>query len=167
MAGRIPDDNHLLIGTLSKLFWGGLRIGWIRSSENNIHMLREVRKVSDLAPPVFEQLIAVELLDKVKEARSERRKMLTEGFKRSTRLISELLPEWEILPVDGGTSIWINTHRDATTLASCAASVGVLLAPGSMFSPSNGFSTFLKFPIWRDEEILSRGLYKIANSVSC
>ena len=167
LAERIPDDNHLLIGTLSKLFWGGLRIGWIRSSENNIHMLREVRKVSDLAPPVFEQLIAVELLDKAKEARSERRKMLTEGFKRSTRLVSELLPEWEILPVDGGTSIWINTHRDATTLASCAASVGVLLAPGSMFSPSNGFSTFLKFPIWRDEETLSRGLYKIANSVSC
>lgn len=165
LAGRIPDNNHLLIGTLSKLFWGGLRIGWIRSSENNIHMLREVRKVSDLAPPVFEQLIAVKLLDKAKEARSERRKMLTKGFELTTRFVSELLPEWDILPVDGGTSIWINTHRDATTLASFAASAGVLLAPGSMFSPSNGFASFLKFPIWRNEEILSRGLHKIANSV--
>ena len=45
------------IGSASKAYWGGLRIGWIRAPRELVRPLVEQRAILDVASPVFEQLV--------------------------------------------------------------------------------------------------------------
>src|SRR3546814_8418331 len=50
-------DGHMIIslGSASKRYWGGLRIGWIRASEQRIAEFGRLRAILDMATPVLEQ----------------------------------------------------------------------------------------------------------------
>ena len=64
-AARSPPTTParvVTIGSMSKSAWGGLRIGWIRASPRLIRELAAVRADLDMASPVLEQLLALELL---------------------------------------------------------------------------------------------------------
>ena len=52
----------IAIGSMSKAFWAGLRIGWIRASPTLIQRLALARATVDVSSPVIEQLVATELL---------------------------------------------------------------------------------------------------------
>src|SRR5262249_55556982 len=60
-------DTALIAGSMSKGFWGGLRIGWIRAAPATIVRLLAARGTLDLASPVIEQLVAAELLRQADE----------------------------------------------------------------------------------------------------
>src|SRR3712207_1380039 len=58
-------DRHarvVSIGGMSKAYWGGLRIGWVRASAPLVQRLAALRVGVDMASPVLEQLVAVHLL---------------------------------------------------------------------------------------------------------
>jgi DNA-binding transcriptional MocR family regulator len=55
-------DLAITVGSASKSYWGGLRIGWIRASEELLGRLVSARFAWDLGSPVFEQLVLAELL---------------------------------------------------------------------------------------------------------
>lgn len=88
LAGEMSDDLVLTIGTLSKLFWGGLRIGWLRASSTRIRQLIERRKAEDLASPISTQVVATNLMTHVGEARQERRALLQAGRGQHVRLLA-------------------------------------------------------------------------------
>src|SRR3712207_1190418 len=58
-------DRHsrvVSIGGMSKAYWGGLRIGWIRASAPLVQRLAALRVGVDMGSPVLEQRVAVHLL---------------------------------------------------------------------------------------------------------
>src|SRR3954468_14043744 len=55
-------ETVITIGSMSKTFWAGLRIGWVRANPAMIQRLAAARAVLDIGSPVLEQLIAVHLL---------------------------------------------------------------------------------------------------------
>ncbi len=83
LAGLIEPRLLITIGSLSKLFWGGLRVGWVRATPERITALGEVLTSVHLGCSVGDQLLAVEMLRRTTDARLERRAMLTEAL-RST-----------------------------------------------------------------------------------
>ena len=48
----------LTVGSLSKLFWGGLRVGWIRGPESMITRLSRLKAVIDLSGSLVSQAVA-------------------------------------------------------------------------------------------------------------
>ena len=50
------------MSSLSKLFWGGLRVGWIRGPEPLIARLARLKVVSDLSGSLLSQSVAVRVL---------------------------------------------------------------------------------------------------------
>src|SRR5262249_35436696 len=48
IAAFAPAAPVLTVGSLSKLFWGGLRIGWIRSSEELLARIARLKIIADL-----------------------------------------------------------------------------------------------------------------------
>ena len=62
LTGLVAPELHLSCWTMSKLFWGGLRVGWVKADEARIRRLVELRKVDDLATSIVDQLYAVRLL---------------------------------------------------------------------------------------------------------
>ena len=60
-AAYAPDT--ITVGSASKAFWGGLRVGWVRAPLDLMEQLTRSRVTLDLGVPVMEQLATVRLLE--------------------------------------------------------------------------------------------------------
>lgn len=76
-AAHAPDTVSL--GSASKAFWGGLRLGWARVAEPRMATLVAARLSLDLGAPVLEQLALVHLMKRADEVLAIRRAQLAEG----------------------------------------------------------------------------------------
>ena len=58
---------------MSKSFWGGLRVGWLRAEADVVRRLAAVAGHTQMSGPVLEQLAACHLLDAEEEVLTARR----------------------------------------------------------------------------------------------
>lgn len=162
LASVADPETVITIGTMSKLFWGGLRVGWIRATADRIRGLTELLKTVQLSLSVRDQLVAADLIRLTDQARSERRAMLGRHLKVTEALVRSHFPAWTWGRIDGGSGLWLDTHNDATLLAQRGERVGVKLAPGPAFSAYGSQRTMIRLPVWQEEQTLARGLELLA-----
>jgi DNA-binding transcriptional MocR family regulator len=164
LAAHDPaGETVITIGSMSKAFWAGLRIGWIRASPTLVQRLALARATVDLSSPVIEQLVATELLadpDAVlvpqRAALRARRDMLA-GALRST------LPGWRFELPRGGQSLWVELDAPrSSALAAVAVQHGVLLAAGPRFGVDGAFERFLRLPYTLAEPELAEAVERLA-----
>lgn len=140
-------DLAVTIGSASKSHWGGLRIGWIRASEDVLGRLASARYAFDLGSPVFEQLVLAELLDDPGPSLARRRE---ESHALKDALVGALkwyCPDWTFAEPAGGLALWCRLPEPMSTrLAVAAANHGVQIAPGSRFSVHGGLERWLRLP---------------------
>ncbi|MFV0429806.1 MAG: PLP-dependent aminotransferase family protein [Arachnia sp.] len=165
LATEVDPQLLIMIGTLSKLFWGGIRVGWLRTTPTRIRSILERRKVGDLASSIVDQLYAVRLLARTDEARRERCDMLNAHLRTTEAVTRELLPEWDWQPIKGGSGLWVDIGTDATTVAERAKRASVALVAGPAFSPHNGHQNMLRLPVWHDADQLQRALESVADAL--
>src|SRR6185437_8935607 len=72
VASFAPGASILTVDSLSKLFWAGLRVGWIRAPEPIVAQLGRLKAVADLGGSLPAQVIASRLLPKYAQVRDER-----------------------------------------------------------------------------------------------
>jgi DNA-binding transcriptional MocR family regulator len=156
-----PEIRVLSIGTTSKLFWGGLRIGWIRGGVPIISRLTEAKKAVDLATAVIEQLLAVDLIARADEAREQRGSSLAAQLRATEQVVSERRPAWEWTPPTGGTGLWIDTGADALALVERARRRGLRIVAGPAFSAYGAFHRHLRLPIWHPRHDLHEALSRL------
>lgn len=129
------DDHVITIGSASKSFWGGLRLGWLRAPEEFVQRTVLGRAAIDLGSPVFEQLVLADVLDRADEVLAHR---LTETRHRRDTLVAALrqsCPQWTFRVPDGGLSLWCDLGTPAgPRLATAAEQHGVRVAPGARFA---------------------------------
>ena len=165
LAGLVDPELLITVGTLSKLFWGGLRLGWVRTTETRVRSLVELRKSRDLASAVPSQLWGVRLLARSEEARRQRRDLLTERLQAAESAVSAYFPEWTWSPIAGGSGLWIDTHADALAISELARRARVKLAAGPNFSAYGGQRTMLRLPVWHETTLLNRALETVAHGL--
>ena len=110
VAGSMRTWTDLLItvGSMSKTFWGGMRIGWIRAEPSVLATIRAIRPSIDLGTSVIEQLAAAWLLtERSDDVLPERREILQARRALLIDLLDRRLPEWRPLPGTGGMSLWV------------------------------------------------------------
>ena len=163
LAGLVEPQLLITLGSLSKLFWGGLRVGWIRATPERITALGEVLKSIHLGCSVYDQLMAVEMLRRTDDARLERRAMLSQSLRLTESELADALPGWSWEPIRGGSGLWVDTHSDAVELSERAKRVGLKLVAGPSFSAYGGQRSMLRLPVWHEPELLSRGLAILAS----
>ncbi|GAA4159357.1 PLP-dependent aminotransferase family protein [Gryllotalpicola daejeonensis] len=152
------------IGSASKQIWGGLRIGWLRATPQLARRIAAQRGSTDLAVPVFEQLVVARLLPHSAEIAEERREQLRVGRETARTMISELLPDWTFPPrLDGGLAAWVNLGAPVSSqLALAAHARGLLVAAGPRFGIDGAFERNLRIPIAADPQALRQGIEVIA-----
>src|SRR5699024_5403679 len=92
---RVVDPDRLLVvGTLSKVFWGGIRVGWTRGPRALVARLTDLRRSLDLAGSVLDQLAAVLLLPQIAAQRAARARFRADRFSEVSRVLTETLPSW-------------------------------------------------------------------------
>jgi DNA-binding transcriptional MocR family regulator len=150
-----PTGGVISVGSLSKSIWGGLRIGWVRADPQLIHRLAVTRARNDMAGPVLEQLIAVELLRDHDALAAERRKTLRRQRDVLVAALKEAIPQWRIRTPPGGLFLWIELDEPSSSqLAAQARGFGLRLAPGSRFGTDVRLERWLRVPFTQSEQSL-------------
>ncbi len=160
-----PSGRQVIsMGSASKIYWGGLRVGWIRADPQTIAALGRLRTTMDMASPVVEQLAAAQLIDS-DEGLGPRADMLRARRDHLIGQIEKHLPHWRVESPAGGLSLWAELPRaEATALAAIAESHGVRVAPGPRFGVSGAFERFLRLPFTLPEEQLTLGVERLAEA---
>jgi len=165
IASFDPEAPILTIGSLSKLFWGGLRIGWIRASEEILARITRLKIMADLGGSLIGQLVAVRLLAEAERVKAIRRREMRERLDRLTRLLARNLPDWSWDPPAGGLSLWVRLPQgDANSFAQAALRHGVAVVPGSLASPDGGCADHLRIPYVLEAEPMREGVERLGRA---
>jgi DNA-binding transcriptional MocR family regulator len=159
-------DRHsrvISIGGMSKAYWGGLRIGWVRASAPMVQRLAAIRVGVDMASPVLEQLVAVRLLRQAATIVPARREQLRRRRDTLVEALHAMLPEWTFTIPAGGVMLWAELDGPVSSALSRAAEdVGVRLAPGPRFGLDGTLERFLRLPFSLPEDDLIEAVRRIA-----
>jgi DNA-binding transcriptional MocR family regulator len=162
MAAFDSDSRVISIGSASKLWWGGLRIGWVRATAALARRLAVFRSSVDIASPVMEQLVVARLFDRLEETRAERRRTLRASRDTLVAELREHLPEWTFTVPRGGGTLWVRLDRGGSTpLAEAAAYHGVRLAPGPWFGLEGTLEGYLRLPYTAPPQVLIDAVQRI------
>jgi DNA-binding transcriptional MocR family regulator len=165
VAAFSQNGTVLSVGSMSKLFWAGLRIGWLRASVSVISQLARIKSSADLGSPLLTQVIASQLLSAIDQARILRREQLTSRRDLTAELIRQHLPEWKFTVPSGGLCLWVQLPScDASHFTQFAARFGVALTPGSIFASEDSYNEFLRIPFLLDEEAITTGLLRLKSA---
>ena len=165
LAAFTRDVPVLTVGSLSKLFWGGLRVGWIRGPEPLIARLSRLKVVSDLSSSLVSQAVAIHVLERARELTTIRRRQVKSGLEHAVRLLGKHLPDWTYRRPAGGLSLWVRIPAgDVAELGELALRRGVAIVPGTVNSPEGRWPDHLRLPFVSSPGTMEEGLRRIADA---
>jgi DNA-binding transcriptional MocR family regulator len=167
LAAFDPGSTVVTVGSMSKSAWGGLRIGWIRASPRMVRELAAVRADVDMASPVLDQLLALELLGVWDDVLASRRALLRPRRDALLAALARWAPAWEARRPRGGLSAWVRLPAPvATRLSAAAAREGVLVTPGPSFSVDGTFEHHVRLPFTLPPDDLDRAVRTLAGTAA-
>src|SRR5215831_1471327 len=150
---------------MSKMFWAGLRIGWIRATAAPVrNRLLRLRSAIDLGPSVPAQILAARLLRAIDagwlrdltDALRGRRDLLLEQ-------LGQQLPAWRAGSPTAGLSVWVRLPvSNSDTFAHLAARYGVIVAPGAASCIDGLHRDGIRLSIAESAETLSSAVDRLA-----
>lgn len=162
LAAERPERT-LLVGTTSKVFWGGLRVGWLRAPASVIERVGRIRAAHDLGSPIAPQVTALRLLDDLDTIADSRR---AEAATRRQRLRSRILdglPGASVPDADGGLSLWVSVP-DGDALARAASVHGLDVLPGRVCSVTDGQHDRIRISAWAPLDVLDEAAARLARA---
>lgn len=158
-------DLVMTIGSMSKSFWGGLRIGWIRAERGTLATIAAVRPSVDMGTPIVEQLVAAILLGHQGDMLPERRQVLRTRRALLMSLLSRHLPEFVPGPGCGGMALWVQLPSPMSSALSAAASrLGLDLPPGPRFGVDGTLERFVRIPYTLPNDQLAEAIEVLARA---
>jgi DNA-binding transcriptional MocR family regulator len=164
-APAAPGAHVVRLGSMSKTWWGGLRIGWIRADVDVADAVVRARASMDLGAAVIEQLAAAHLLAGDQTPVVERRRALAAREAALAARLALRLPDWETTRPRGGLSLWVALPRPVVAeLVTQAQARGVVLAPGTRFGIDGAFQRFVRLPYCLPEPELEAAVDRLAEA---
>jgi DNA-binding transcriptional MocR family regulator len=155
----------LTIGGMSKPYWGGLRIGWVRAATSVTARLAAARVSVDMSSPVLDQLVGARLLERRDAVVAARRAQLTARRDTLVAALRAHLPEWRFTVPHGGMCLWVELDVPvSSTLARVVEELGVRVAPGPRFGADGTMERFIRIPYTLPEADLVEAVRRLADA---
>jgi DNA-binding transcriptional MocR family regulator len=177
LAALAPGQPNLVsVGSLSKLYWGGLRTGWVRAGAGLIARLAAAKAAADLGSAAFPQAIAAALLTgQHDDILKWRREWLRARHDALAGALRADLPDWTWPEPEGGLTLWVRLPGpcDSSAFAQAALRHGVAVVPGRLLSASSGAassggsspaSEHLRLAFTRAPDVLARSAAALARA---
>ncbi len=162
IASHDPEALVFTIGSMSKVFWGGLRVGWIRAPRPAVERLMRLKIAADMGTSVLSQVIAAAALPRLDEAVAERRAALVEGHAALAGALSRHVPDWTWETPPGGCTLWVRLPAgDAREFAQVAQRCGVSVVPGQVLSAEGGHADRLRLPFVAEPAVLEEAARRL------
>ena len=141
------DDGRrvIYVGGFSKTLAASLRVGFVAAHPSLAQELRDIKALTGLSSSELgERVVARIIVERRYERMLERlRAKLDECRGRTAEALTKLGAKIAGPPT-GGMYLWADFGRDTNELATAGSREGVLLAPGSLFSPTQLPTTWMR-----------------------
>jgi DNA-binding transcriptional MocR family regulator len=166
LATYAPHVEEIItIGSLSKIFWAGLRVGWIRGSVALVERLARLKALTDLGSSLISQLLAIRLIPHLEVVKQLRREELRARRDLLLDELRERVPSWRWQCPPGGLFVWAQLPRgDARELAQEALRSGVIVTPGTTLSVDGTHTAWLRLPFLLPPDRLRLGLGRLVGA---
>ena len=159
------DAQVLTTGTLTKLVWGGLRIGWLRGPAELIERLARLKAMADLGNPFVDQAVAARLMPRLPAIAARRLAEARGRMEVVGSLIAEKLPEWEWRMPAGGSALWVRLPgADTRAFAQVALRHGIEVVPGASMDSSGRHDDHIRVPCVHPEDVLVEMVDRLENA---
>jgi DNA-binding transcriptional MocR family regulator len=159
------SSGHVSVGSLSKAFWGGMRIGWARADTELLQRMTTAVVRFRLSGPAVEQLAACHLLDHAAVALQAQRHRLRERREALVAALRHRLPSWGVPEPAGGLVLWTRLpSARSTSLVAVAERHGLRLAAGPRFGTGHAFDDRLRLPFTHPPEVLQRAVDRLTDA---
>ena len=163
IAAFDPGEQVITVGSLSKLAWGGLRVGWVRASRTVVDRLVAGKIVADHSSSLVTQAIGARVFERLDEVAARSRVAGAERRSVLMAALAEKLPEWTWTEPKGGLSLWVRLPgADAVAFSRLAATLGVVVRPGPLASPDGGFRDHIRIAYGSEPDRLIDGVDRLA-----
>ena len=163
IAAAAPQAPIHVVGSTAKLFWAGLRVGWVRVPERDAPRTLASKTVSDFGTSMLTQLLALRLLEHADQVARERREELVPRRDLLCSLLREHLPDWTWREPAGGLSLWVELPEgNAEEFETVARRHGVAVVPGPALSVDEGNRRGLRVVYARPEDAIAEGVRRLA-----
>ena len=134
----LDPERTIHLGSFSKIFAPGLRLGWIIAPEEVLHQIYICKQALDLCPPILNQYLAAEFLESGDLDRNLEKSIALYRDKRDfmISLLEKYMPQgvsWT--HPDGGLFLFLTLpeHIDCVKMYDKALGAGVAYVAGSFF----------------------------------
>ncbi len=164
LASYPGAEQVLHTGSISKLLWPGLRVGWVRGPATEIRRLARLKALSDLGTSIPSQLLALRMLAQDEEYEDGRRALIAGRGRHLEALLTDILPDWSFTAPEGGLCLWVRLPDGSSSreLAIRASRHGVAIAPGSIQSPEGAFHDHVRLPYGSPEHVQELAVRRLA-----
>ncbi|KTR84813.1 MocR family transcriptional regulator [Microbacterium testaceum] len=165
LASARPDAPIVVVDSLSKWAWEGLRIGWVRADPVLVRRLRGLRQTSDLSTSVPSQLLALDLIAAAPTLRRSVATVHRDAARTAGALLAAHLPDWRWMPPRGGLWLWARLPMgSAAGFARHAAGFGVSVAGSAQFASDVDADDHIRIPVTPATEVLEAGIHRLGKA---
>ena len=137
---RALSDKVVYLGTVSKVFAPGLRLGWIVAPAGVLAKINLVKQGTDLCGSAFNQIVVEHYFTDTPWQRTLQKFVSTYKVRRDAMLSAldrYFPPEVTWTRPEGGFFVWVTlpAYMDTTSLLADALEAGVTFVPGDGFWP--------------------------------
>jgi DNA-binding transcriptional MocR family regulator len=162
---QAPRPNVVSVGSLSKLYWGGLRTGWISGSTGLIARLAAAKAAADQGSTAFQQATVAALLrGQHEDIVKWRGEWLRARYDALAGALRASLPGWTWPEPDGGLCLWARLpgEADSGAFAQAALRHGVAVVPGRLLSASSAGAGFVRLAFTQPPDVLREAVGRLA-----
>jgi len=141
------DDGRrvIYVGGFSKTLAANLRVGFVAAHPALVRELRDIKALTVLASTeLCERVVARIIVNRSYERMLETVRVRLDDCRGRTADALRRLGAKIAGPPPGGMYLWADFGRDTNELATAGSREGVLCAPGSLFSPTQLPSTWMR-----------------------
>ncbi len=168
----MAPERVMLLGTFSKTFVPGFRIGWVLASEELIELVETAKQSADLCTPSFNQEIAARYLEKGLFDKNLKKTIELYRGKRDLMdsCLTKYMPEgvtWT--KPEGGLFLFVTLpeHMDAKKLFNLAIQENVAFVMGEVFYCDGGGKNTLRLNFsYVSDDQLEEGVKRLAAAVN-
>lgn len=166
IASFAPDAPIAVVGSLSKLYWGGLRLGYVRVPDSLALRFARINATHDLGTSAVSQLFAERLLKSrpPREMTALRVAELQTHYEVMAAALNARLPAWTWHPPAGGLSMWVDIKVAAERFGREALRNGVAVATPRDLAASDTFPNHVRLSFARHPDELVIGVDRLATA---
>jgi DNA-binding transcriptional MocR family regulator len=156
----------LIAGSMCKVVWPGLRLGWIRADAQVVNRLRSHKAVADMFTPAISQVLGLAVLERYDDLVDQRLAQLRPAADLVVDTLRNELTDWTFAPLRGGLSVWatLPDHASASAFVQHAARHGVLIASGQQFCALEADCPNVRIPFTAHRADLEEGMRRLVEA---